>query len=540
MLFADSVTKAYAGDPVLRDVSFTIGDGEHVAIVGPNGCGKSTLLRLISGIETPDDGQAGHRNGAMGFLQQDAELTSNRILSEEMWVAFPEAQAIELRLAEIAALIDDGPNHDTSNGANHDEGDLDALIDEQAKLFHDFDAMDGYRIDKRISRVLDGLGFSVADRDKQCGAFSGGWKMRVALAQVLVRRPEHMLLDEPTNHLDTAAVEWLIEHLRVYKGTVLIVAHDGTFLDRVVDRVIDLRDGVATSYTGGYTSYQRQKAEQIAQTEAAAANQSREIARQERFIERFRYKSSKARAVQSRVKALDKVERIKTERDQKEVSFNIAAAGRTERAVLTVQGLSHAYDDDKIVLLDANLEVERGDKVVLIGPNGSGKSTLLRALAGRIDPSEGEIDWGERARIGYYDQHQDEELDGRRTVYDEVASVAEGQADVELRKILGRFLFAGDDIYKRVSVLSGGERSRVALAKFLISPSNVLLLDEPTNHLDATTRRKLIQALIDFNGTVVCASHDVGILDRVATKAYEIVGGECRRLMEWKAWTPTQ
>ena len=309
MLFADSVSKAYAGDVILRDVSFTVGEGEHVAIVGPNGCGKSTLLRLLSGIETPDDGSAGHRNGAVGFLQQDAELTSNRILSEEMWVAFPEAQAIELRLAEIAALIDQAPD------------DLDALIEEQAKLFDDFDAMDGYRIDKRISRVLRGLGFSIADRDKQCGAFSGGWKMRIALAQVLVRRPEHMLLDEPTNHLDAAARDWLIEHLRLYKGTAVIVAHDGAFLDHVVHRVIELRDGVSTSYTGGYTSYQRQKAEQIAQTEAAAANQRREIARQERFIERFRYKQSKARSIQSRVKALAKVDRIKTERAQKEVSF---------------------------------------------------------------------------------------------------------------------------------------------------------------------------------------------------------------------------
>jgi ATP-binding cassette subfamily F protein 3 len=528
VLYADSVSKQYVGVPVLTDISFIVGDGEHVALVGANGTGKSTLLRLLAGDETCDEGDAGHRNGVLKFLRQEAELGSERSLEQEMWTAFPEAQAVELRLEEVA--------HEMESG----EGELDSLIEEQAQLFEEFDHLDGYRIDKRIGRVLDGLGFSTPDRQKLCGAFSGGWQMRVALARILVRRPEHMLLDEPTNHLDAAAQAWLVEYLNAYKGTALIVAHDGVFLDQVVQRVIDLREGAATSYTGGYTDYQRQKAERLAQQDTAADRQKREIAQTERFIERFRYKAKKASLVQSRIKALDKVERISRTNDEREVHFQIQSVGRTERAVLTVDNLSHAYEDDHIVLLGASIEVERGDKVVFVGPNGSGKSTLLRALAGRIHPTEGRIAWGARAQVGYYDQHQDEELDSSRTVIEEVGSVAEMTGEGELRRVLGRFLFSGDDVFKQVSVLSGGERSRVALAKFLIEPTNVLLLDEPTNHLDVTTRRRLIDALVGYQGTIVCASHDPGILERVATKAYELQDGECRRLMEWRAWEPPE
>ncbi len=523
MLFADALAKSYSGVAVLNDASFVIGDGEHVALVGANGCGKSTLLRIIAGDEEPDDGSAGHRGGEFAFLRQEAVLDSTLPLEQEMWRAFPDARAIEDEIDDVAGKIERG------------DGDLDALIDQQAHLFERFEALDGYRIDKRIGRVLDGLGFSTADRVKLCGAFSGGWQMRVALAQVLVRRPDHLLLDEPTNHLDTAARDWLIAHLNAYKGTALIVAHDAAFLDAVVGRVIDIRDGVATSYTGNYTAYQRQKAAHLAQQESAAQRQGREIARQERFIERFRYKNTKARQVQSRVKALDKVQRLHTPRSQREVHFKIAAQGRPERAVVSVTNLSHAYDEH-IVLCDANFEIERGDKVVLVGPNGSGKSTLLRALAGIIDPTEGTIEWGERTDVGYYDQHQDDALDSDRSVLEEVRSVTDSQGDGELRNVLGRFLFRGDDVFKRVAVLSGGERSRVALAKFLIQPSNVLLLDEPTNHLDITTRRKLIDALVAYSGTIICASHDPDILRSVATKAYELNDGECLPLLSWHDW----
>ena len=331
--------------------------------------------------------------------------------------------------------------------------------------------------------------------------------MRVALAQVLVRRPDHLLLDEPTNHLDAAARTWLVGHLQAYKGTVLIVSHETDFLDATVQRIIDLRDGEARSYPGNHSDYRRQRAALLAQQRSTADRQQREIARQTRFIDRFRSTATKAKQVQSRIKALDKIERVSAPNAERAVHFRIQTAGRPERAVLTVQDLSHAYDDH-IVLVGANLEIERGEKVALVGPNGGGKSTLLRALAGHIAPTEGSIAWAERAEFGYYDQHQDEALDPSRTVLEEVASIAGDHTDGDLRSVLGRFLFRGEDVFKRISVLSGGERSRVALAKFLIQPSNVLLLDEPTNHLDGATRARLIKALADYDGTIICASHD--------------------------------
>ncbi len=519
MLYADRVARTFGSLDVLREVTFIVSEGERAGLVGPNGAGKSTLLRLIAGEDAPDTGSCGHRGGTLGYLKQEAGHDAERTLVDEMWQAFPEARAIDIELHEVAGRIERG------------DGDLDTLIDTQGRLFDEYDAMDGYRIDTRIGRVLDGLGFATTDRDKLCGAFSGGWQMRIALAKILVRRPDHMLLDEPTNHLDIAAKDWLADDLSKYKGVVLIVTHDAEFLDRVANRIVELRDGMVETYTGNYTQFQQQKAARLQQLDKAASRQDREIDRQERFIERFRAKASKATAVKSREKAVARIERIERPRKEAEVHFQLTSAGRTERDVLMLREIGHAYGDH-VVLVDVNLHVEREQRVVLIGPNGSGKSTLLRIAAGMIDPTEGSVEWAERAKRQYYDQHQDEVLDRDNTVLEEVRSVAVNEPDVRLRTVLGQFLFKGDDVFKKISVLSGGERSRVALAKFLIQPTNVLLLDEPTNHLDRTTRRKLIEALEKYEGTIICASHDPGILDRVATRVYEVKDGSCREVVE--------
>ena len=519
MLYAERLARSFGPVDVLRDVNFIVSDGERVGLVGPNGAGKSTVLRLVAGDDAPDEGACGHRGGALGYLKQEAALDDDRDLMAEMWMAFPEARGVEEQLHAVATQIESG------------EGDLDALIDQQAHLFERFETLDGYRIEQRIGRVLDGLGFAAADRLKRCGEFSGGWQMRIALAKILVRRPQNILLDEPTNHLDAAAKTWLADDLQKHKGSVLVVTHDAAFLDSIATHILELRGGKVERYTGNYSEFQRQKADYLKQVDRAAGRQERELARQERFIDRFRAKASKATAVKSREKAVAKIERIERPRTERTVSFQLTAHGRTERDVLFLREISHTYDDH-LVLLDIKLHVERGQKVVLIGPNGSGKSTLLRIAAGVLTPSEGEIEWADRARKGYYDQHQDEVLDPTSTVLGEVRAVAPAEPETRLRSVLGQFLFSGDDVFKKISVLSGGERSRVALAQFLLEPTNVLLLDEPTNHLDRGTRRKLIEALEQYQGTIICASHDPGILETVATRVYEVKDTACREVLD--------
>jgi len=518
MFFAESIERSFGVLSVLEGVTFILGDGERAGLVGPNGAGKSTILKILAGEDEADKGSGGHKGGSLGYLRQEAGLDAGRALVDELWTAFPEARAVDHRLHEIAAQIECG------------DGDLNSLIEEQGELFHRFDDLDGYRINKRIGRVLKGLGFAAGDEDKRCGEFSGGWQMRIALAKVLVHRPDNVLLDEPTNHLDTAAQAWLAEELAEYKGTVLLVTHDGEFLDRVATRILDLRDGVIESYAGNYTSYQQQKAARLQAQDQAAGRQERELARQQRFIDRFRAKQSKATAVKSREKAVAKIVRIDRTGKEPEVHIALSADGRTERDVLLLSHIGHAYGDN-VVLVDTNLHVERTQKVVLIGPNGSGKSTLLKIAAGAIAASQGVVEWADKARRGYYDQHQDEALDPEKTVLEELGTVAPNEAEQKLRTVLGNFLFRGDDIYKRVSVLSGGERSRVALAKLVLQPTNVLLLDEPTNHLDRSTRRKLIEMLEKYDGTILCAAHDPLILKRVATHVYEVRDGDCRELI---------
>ena len=521
MLFANKLAMSYGTQDLFADVTFVIGESDRVGIVGPNGTGKSTLLRLISGQEIPEAGSVGHRNGEIGFLKQEADLTPDFTLVDELWKAFPEPLEIRHRLDEVGRMLEMG------------EGDVMDLVDEQTSLYERYEILDGYRIEARISRVLDGLGFERADWEKLCADFSGGWQMRVALAKILAAVPEHALLDEPTNHLDASARDWLATYLKDYPGAVVIVTHDGEFMDKVVTKVIEIDRGEVTPYAGNFTTYLAEKKARAEARERERLRQRREIARQRRFIERFRSKATKAAQVRSREAALERMDVIETVRKAPEVRFALQANGRTEREVLKMRGVAKSFGDE-VVLVDVNLDIERGHKVCLVGENGGGKSTLLRIAVGTLEADEGTIEWAERARPGYYDQHQDEALDPDRTVIEEVREGSNGAPDVRLRSILGQFLFSGDDVFKPVKVLSGGERSRVALAKFLIQPTNVLLLDEPTNHLDRATRARLIEALAGYDGTIICASHDPGIVDGIATHVFEVKDGEATEILSMR------
>ena len=529
MLFVENATKSFGGFDLFTGVSFNIADGERVALVGPNGAGKSTLLRMLAGEDSPTSGSAGHRNGSLGYLNQESGFDPDNTLEQEMWVAFPEALAVSRRLAVIETELPEAGDNAS------------ALVAESLDLYERFALLEGYTAEARVDRVLSGLGFKKADRTKACGSFSGGWRMRISLAKVLVRRPDHMLLDEPTNHLDSKTRDWLARELRDSLGTLVIVTHDGVFLDKVAKRVLEVSDFGVVSYTGNYTAYLHEKEKRHQQQEQAAARQERQLASQQEFIDRFRAKATKAAQVKSREKALAKVQRIARPRSEVGPKFSIRSHGRVEQKVLTLDSISFAFDDE-FALVDASLTVERGQKLVLIGPNGSGKSTLLRIAMGQLHPLEGEVLWAERARPGYYEQHQDEALDPELTILEEVQAAAEGATEQQVRTVLGEFLFRGDDVFKPVSVLSGGERSRVALAKFLIQPTNVLLLDEPTNHLDKATRGSLVKALDKYDGTIICATHDSVILDTIATHVYEMRDGACvnKRIVEPRAPVKTQ
>ncbi|MFW6174886.1 MAG: ABC-F family ATP-binding cassette domain-containing protein [Chloroflexota bacterium] len=519
MLYAEQLSMSYGPRELFADVNFVIGDRERVGLVGPNGAGKSTLLRIIAGLEQAEFGRAGARGGELGYLRQQAGLTPDYTPVEELWKAFPDVVEISRQIEEVADRMTNG------------DGDIAELVDRQTELYEQYDAQDGPRIEARINKVLDGLGFTKEDRDKLCKDFSGGWQMRLELAKILVSQPDNALLDEPTNHLDSSARDWLANYLREYPGTILMVTHDSGFMDQVATRILDLENGKVTSYAGNYSKFVKEKEARLEALRKAKERQDREIAQQRRFIERFRSKATKASQVKSRELALEKMERIELPPKPPSVRFTLQAHGRTEQQVLTLKGIEKAFDDN-LVLLGANLDVQRGHKVVLIGPNGTGKSTLLRIAAGLMDADAGEVKWAERARPGYYDQHQDEALDPERTVIEEVSQGTGNVGDGRVRSVLGQFLFSGDSIHRPISVLSGGERSRVALAKFLIQPTNVLLLDEPTNHLDRGTRDRLVEALKGYEGTIICASHDPLIVDGVATHVYEMKDGEAREILE--------
>jgi ATP-binding cassette subfamily F protein 3 len=525
MLRILNLKKAYGGHEVLQGVSLEIGDREKVALVGPNGAGKSTLLKIVAGLLPADDGSVkvqGEAARETSYLPQDAGIRNGRTLWDEMLSAFPELQQAQADLATVEAQIGQA-------AADGNDERLQELIDRQGTLLEHFDQLGGYRVEAEVAKVLAGLGFATTDRDKQTQAFSGGWQMRIALARMLVRKPGLLLLDEPTNHLDLAACEWLEGYLAEYPGLILVVSHDRFFLDRVTARTVELDAGVATDYRGNYSYYLAESARRRAEHKAAYERQQKYIARQQAFINATRANAARAALAKSRERALAKLERIAPPRPEPaRIALRLAAGKRGPEQVLKLERLHKAFGSQE-VLRGVSLEVNRGDRIALVGPNGAGKSTLLKLIAGLEAPDTGKITLGEEIQVGYYAQDQSQTLDETRTVVDEVLAHAPNGWGIEsVRALLARFLFSQEDVFKRIGALSGGEKSRLSLAKLLLGPRQLLLLDEPTNHLDLPAKDAIEKGLNDYAGAVIFSSHDRFLLDRVATKVAELEDGQLK------------
>jgi ATP-binding cassette subfamily F protein 3 len=513
MIQLDGASKSYGGQTLFRELSWRIGDGERIGLVGPNGVGKTTLCRILAGQETPDTGAVSRaRTTTVGYLPQDAGGASPHTVSVlgEALSGFDEVWQLERELELIA-----------TNLAEHSD---EALTARYGELQHRFDALGGYRLETEARVILGGLGFAPEDMLRPLAEFSGGWRMRAALARLLLLRPSLLLLDEPTNHLDLESLGWLESFLERYDGTVVVVSHDRYFLNRMVTSIADLGPGGVSVYAGDYDDFLVEREARRQLLEAQAANQAKRVAEIERFVERFRYKATKARQVQSRLKMLERIERVEVAEAQRRIRFAFPEAPRTGRRVLTLRELHKAYGD-RVVYAGVDFELERGERVALVGPNGAGKSTLLRVLAGTLPFERGERTLGLGVTLHYYAQHQLEALDPSRTVFEEMERAAPELGQTRLRTILGSFLFSGDTVDKRVAVLSGGEKARLALARILVRPAALLALDEPTNHLDLVSREVLEDALVDFGGTIVFISHDRYFINRIATRVVEIDDG---------------
>jgi ATP-binding cassette subfamily F protein 3 len=519
MLRLEHINKVYPTGEVLKDINWEVKQGDRIGLVGVNGAGKSTQLKIIKGEVEPTSGEI-IRPATLhiAYLNQEFEVEPTRTVREEFWTVFGEVAKIQEAIAALHLEMEKAA-----------AGQLDRLIKKLDQNQRKFEALDGYSLGARIEKIMAEMGFEPEDGDRLVSSFSGGWQMRISLGKILLQEPDLLLLDEPTNHLDLATIEWLETYLKGLKTPMVIVSHDREFLDRLCTKIVETERGISTTYLGNYSAYIQQKEEAKLAQQTAYERQQKEIAQQQVFVERFRASATRSTQAKSREKQLEKIERIEAPQGElRTLHFRFPPAPRSGREVVIVEDLTYTYNDN-ILFLGAELLLERGDRVALVGPNGSGKSTLLRLMMGLESAEDGRVTLGKHNVIpSYFEQNQAEALDLEKTVMDTVHDEVPDWKNEEVRTLLGKFLFSGDTVFKKVQALSGGEKARLALAKMLLRPANLLILDEPTNHLDIPAKEMLEEALQNYDGAVIIVSHDRYFISKVANKIVEIRNGELK------------
>ncbi len=516
MIQLSSAGKRFGHKLLFEGVDWMITSRDRIGLVGANGTGKSTLMKVLAGLETLDYGSVSIGKGiSAGYLPQDGLTLSGKTVFAECMSVFSELRSMEQEMEQLTASMSE---------LDSTSSEYMQVADRYHRLEHEFQARDGYAIEAQVGNVLGGLGFRKEDWNRLTDEFSGGWQMRLALAKLLLQQPNLLLLDEPTNHLDLEARNWLEEYLTHYPNAFVLISHDRYFLDITVNRIAEIWNKRITVYPGNYEKYLSQKTQRLEQLEAAYRNQRDRIEQLEMFINRFRYQATKAKQVQSRIKELERIERIEIPEEERTIHFSFPQPKQSGRIVAEFQNVAKAYGE-KLVFRGVNFMIERGDRIALVGVNGAGKSTLIKLLAGEEKLTEGEYKLGHNVQVGYFAQDQYKELDVSARVMDDLGRAAPKSGETELRSLLGCFLFSGDDAFKKIGVLSGGERNRYALLRMLLDPANFLLLDEPTNHLDMRAKDVLLDALAAYTGTVVFVSHDRYFIDKLATRVFEVGDG---------------